>query len=139
MRETNTITKLPAGKYWIGDPCYVLADKEGIDFDWNEFCRFCFDGDDSGRSNEGVVDHQGIEFAFHGTAWGDGCYSDEYGNSYGVDAGVLGCIPIEAIEGKIDPEWMYRLGTVHDFEDDFESSYNDGTITFGHIEIETGD
>jgi hypothetical protein len=134
------MTKLPKGKYWVGDPCYVL-DHNSLDlnFNWQTFCDFCFKDDPSGRKNEGVVDHQDIRFAFHGTAYGDGSYHDKDGNEYGVDAGCISCIPMEAIEGKADPEWMNRLGTVHEFKSDFTSSYCDGTITFGHVVIETGD
>ena len=123
------MNKLPAGKYWIGDPCYVLDDDNG-DFDWGTFCRFCFQGDSSGRKNEGIVTHQGITFAYFGTAYGDGAYVDQEGNLYGVDAGMLGCIPI-------DHAGYCHLGDIHDFPEPFSCNYNNGTITFGHIVIKT--
>ena len=125
---------LSAGKYWIGDPCYVLGRKT-TKFDWNEFCNFCFDGDPSGRKNEGVVTHQGITFAFYGTAHGDGGYYDLAGNEYGVDAGLLACIPLESIPNATEEEM--DLGHIHEFEDEFETSYRDGLISFGHVNIDT--
>jgi len=127
--------KLSAGKYWIGDPCYVLDNREDNStkgFDWDVFCSFCFDNDPSGRCNEGIIDHQGIKFAFYGTANGDGQYNDNEGNSYGVDAGCLACIPVESLKG-VD----LKLGHVHDFEYDFQTDYDEGLISFGHIEINT--
>lgn len=124
---------LPAGKYWIGDPCYVLdkRDTPTENFRWDQFVDFCFDGDPTGRKNEGIVDHQGITFAFFGTEYGDGCYPDNLGNHYGVDAGMIGCIPVDNIE-------VNSLGTVHTFDKDFDCEYDNGTIRFGHVTIKTG-
>lgn len=39
---------LPAGRYFIGDPCYVIADS-----DWIEFCDLSFDK--NGPSRGGMV------------------------------------------------------------------------------------
>jgi hypothetical protein len=33
------------------------------------------------------------KFVVSGTAYGDGCYMDNLGNKYGVDAGVIGIVP----------------------------------------------
>ncbi len=126
--------KLPAGKYWIGDPCYVIGNNE-FNFDWDKFCDASFNGDPSGRLNEGVVDQQGIRFAYFGTKHGDGGYTDGKGNGYGVDAGIIGCIPEAFIH---DHDEAKRLGHFHQFDSDFDCKYDDGTIIFGHVEIETG-
>jgi hypothetical protein len=126
---------LPAGKYWIGDLCYVLSHDDSK-FNWREFCDFCFMDDETGRKNEGIVTHQGITFAYFGTAHGDGCYNDQFGNEYGVDAGMIGCIPVASI---IDKDGL-SLGTVHEFSKPFTASYSEydkGTICFGHISIPT--
>jgi hypothetical protein len=124
---------LRAGKYWIGDPCYVLD--EHISFNWDEFVTECHKDDPTGRKNEGVVDHQNITFAFFGTEYGDGYYSDNEGNGYGVDAGILGCIPVEKIENSLIENSFF--GTIHEFEEDFVCTFDDGTISFGDIIIET--
>jgi len=129
------MTTLPAGKYWIGDPCYVLSHDDSK-FNWGEFCSFCFKDDSTGRKNEGIVTHQGITFAYFGTAHGDGCYNDQYGNEYGVDAGMIGCIHVASV---IDKNGL-GLGTVHEFNEPFTASYDEydkGTIRFGHISIPT--
>lgn len=123
--------KLKAGKYWIGDPCYVLGEGQ-FGFDWDKFCSACFKDDPTGRLNEGVVDHQGIRFAHFGTAYGDGCYGDQFGNSYGVDAGCLACIPAAFVRDE-----DAGLGTFHQFDNDFDCEYDEGKIIFGHVEIDT--
>ena len=108
---------LPAGKYWIGDPCYVLTEDF---FNWMKFCDRCFEGDESGRKNEGVIDHQGILFAYFGTAHGDGSYDDNEGNEYGVDAGMISCIPVESLRNVNE-----IFGTVHEFTKPFDCYYDD--------------
>ena len=60
---------MPAGKYYIGDLCYVMSDAE-----WEEFCSITIDG-------HNVIDGEfqlkdGRRFATYGTAFGDGVYSD---------------------------------------------------------------
>jgi len=133
------MTILLAGKYWIGDPCYVLGhDHPELNFKWDEFCDYCFEDDSTGRSNEGIIDHQGIVFAHYRTAYGDGRYYDQYGNSYGVDAGMIGCIPYDKVSSIGDVE-LNRLGHIHTFSCDFETSYHNGKIGFGKIIIPTGD
>jgi hypothetical protein len=123
--KTNT---LPAGEYVICDLCYVM-DKE-----WNEVCDLLF-------SNEGERDSKGVyqledgrRFALHGTAYGDGAYADNEGRTYYVDAGVIGCIAKKDLHGYSGPG--QGVHEVH-FTEDFETSYDEGTIRFGHIAIET--
>tara|TARA_R110000824_G_scaffold201667_3_gene385762 strand:- start:288 stop:722 length:435 start_codon:yes stop_codon:yes gene_type:complete len=129
---------LPAGKYWIGDPCYVL-DESGPEFNWGDFCHHCFKDDGSGRANDGVQKHQEILFAWHGTAYGDGCYIDQLGNSYGVDAGMIGCVPYEVISPYMTDKELNRLGNIYQFKLPFDSEYTEkgGVIRFGHVEIAT--
>jgi hypothetical protein len=117
------------GKYFIGDLCYVMHDK------WDRFCeatisdRNCLDGE---------FDIDGIKLASYGTKYGDGVYEDGDGYSYGVDAGLIGCIRVEDIaESELD---NLKLGHVHEFKQAFRTGVTkDGTIWFGDIEIVTGD
>lgn len=126
---------MPAGRYYIGDLCYVMSDDE-----WDEFCSItikrdeCLDGEFSLRD--------GRRFATYGTKWGDGEYQDNYGNSYSVDAGLIGCIRVEDIRAEKYAN-IERLGAIHEFATDFvtgggRGSRNwSGTIQFGRILIET--
>jgi hypothetical protein len=120
---------MPAGKYYVGDLCYVMHPQ------WDEFCEItikdhdCYDGEFTLKN--------GVKFATYGTAWGDGVYFDQQGRQYGVDAGLIGCILVSDIN---DPEAAPEIdGHIIEFEEPFETSYSDGTIFIGHIEINTDD
>jgi len=117
---------MKAGKYYVGDLCYVLGDR------WTEVCDLI------------IVDHQcldgefelkdGTKFAIYSTAWGDGHYPDQFGNGYSVDSGSVGCVLVDQItEGELDE----GLGNILDFEEEFETGYDNGTIQIGHVEIYT--
>lgn len=75
--------------FYIGDICYVLNDNiyYGIWRDVHNFDDGCHEVPDTGLS-----------FAVGSTAYGDGCYEDEHNNVYGVDAGVIGIVPLELCE-----------------------------------------
>jgi hypothetical protein len=117
---------MKAGKYYVGDLCYVLGDR------WTEVCDLI------------IVDHQcldgefelsdGTKFAIYGTAYGDGVYPDQHGNGYPVDSGSIGCVLVDDItEGHLD----ITLGNTFDFEEDFETGEEGGIIRIGEIEIDT--
>ena len=126
---------MPAGRYYVGDLCYVMTDKE-----WDQFCSITIKGNQCLDGEFEMPD--GRKFATYGTAWGDGCYRDQYGNEYAVDAGLIGCIRVEDIRAeKYDK--IEDLGTIHEFTSDFVTSGGrgdrswEGTIQFGRIAIET--
>jgi len=127
---------MQAGKYYVGDLCYVMTNAE-----WDEFLDLTCEGP---RINDGEFQFKdGRRFASYSTMYGDGAYSDQYGNEYGVDAGLIGCIRVE----DISPEKLdcVCMGAVHEFDTDFvtgggRGEYNwAGTIQFGRVAIETGD
>jgi len=130
---------LPAGKYWVGDLCYVM-NKE-----WDEVCGLFFEGRDDHGCNEGLFTlKDGRKFVSFNTKWGDGSYHDETENEYGVDAGLIGCILVSDIKHGDD---FHNLdgGHVHEFTSPFNCSGGrsdlgrdwDGVIKIGHIEIAT--
>jgi hypothetical protein len=53
---------------------------------------------------------------------------------------LIGCIRIEDIrDPEATMEQMQDLGTIVEFDEPFETSESDGVITFGCVEIDTGD
>jgi len=118
---------MPAGKYWVGDLCYVMH-KE-----WTEVC------------DKTIVDHRclsgkfkldsGVEFALLHTAWGDGTYQDQEGRDYPVDAGLIGCIRVEDIQAD-DRNWE-KGGHVVEFEYAFDVYDDEGVLHFGRVVIDT--
>lgn len=117
---------LPAGKYYIGDPCYVIPDGE-----WDEFV---------GAMYEGRRMHPLTEFEFkgnrvwcHSTASGDGDYDGSDGNSYPVDSGTLGAIPVALIdEDAVDGDMVFI-----EVDRAWVPMYDNGTFYFNHITINT--
>ena len=126
---------MPAGKYYVGDLCYVMSDDE-----WEEFCSITINGNK-------VIDGEfqmkdGRLFATYGTAYGDGVYNDQYGNSYSVDAGLIGCIGVKDIRAE-KYENLLDLGSIMEFDKSFATSGGrgdegwEGLIQIGHVMIET--
>ncbi len=128
---------MPAGRYYIGDLCYVMTDDE-----WDEFCSITIKGNECLDGEFEMRD--GRRFATYGTKWGDGEYQDQHGNRYGVDAGLIGCILVEDIRAEKYPN-IENLGAIHEFGTDFvtgggRGSHNwGGAIQFGRILIQTDD
>jgi hypothetical protein len=119
---------MPAGRYYIGDLCYVMHPE------WDEFCELtikghqCLDGE--------FVLKDGRRFATFGTAYGDGTYRSNIGTEHSVDAGLIGCIRVEDIR---DTQYdnIEDLGAIVEFDAPFEVSEDQGLIVFGHVQIET--
>jgi hypothetical protein len=120
--------KLPAGDYVISDPCYVLDD---ADYDRLLTDTDYFNVDSGGGVFKDSV--TGLSFAVFSTAYGDGCYLDNYGRRYGVDAGCIACIPLEMLDGFTPSSDSY----LETFYNPFEVYYNSGKIHFGRVMINT--
>jgi len=135
MTITLNQGKLPAGTYYVGDLCYVVNDD-----DWSDFCERSFP--DSYTEVVGIFEtFEGINYANFGTKYGDGGYADYNGRKYSVDSGSIGCIPVCALSDKCSSALIAHLGNIIDFPEAFEVGYDEetGTITFGDVEIMTGD
>jgi len=119
---------LPAGKYYLGDLCYVMHDR------WDEFCDItisehaCLDGEFKFKD--------GVLFASYGTKFGDGSYNVSGTSVYlGVDAGLIGCIRVEDIASEELKN--LSLGYVVDFDKPFQTWSENGVIHIGHLSIDT--
>jgi hypothetical protein len=129
---------MPAGKYYVGDLCYVMHEC------WDEVCGLFFKGRTDHGCNEGeFVLKDGRRFVSINTKHGDGSYYDQYGNEYGVDAGLIGCILINDINFNADGNGT-EGGNVVDFDRSFDCGGGrnegrdwDGNIHIGHLVIET--
>ena len=115
---------MPAGKYWLGDLCYVLH------AEWDEFCNITID-DTRCVSGEFEL-KDGRKFASYNTMYGDGCY-----DGLGVDAGLIGCILVSDIDTDNDSNQI-SLGRIVEFKEPFVTGSEDGVIRFGNVYIDTG-
>jgi len=118
---------MKAGKYYIGDLCYVMHPE------WDEFCSLTISGNNVLDGEFNLKD--GRRFATFTTKWGDGTYKDEQGRSYGVDAGLIGCIAVD----DITTSELENLtdGHVVEFVQDFSTFSAGGIIRIGSICIDT--
>ena len=73
--------------FFVGDICYVLSDNV-YSKNWGETNKY----------KDGSFVANGYEYVVAGTKHGDGCYADQWGNGYPVDAGVIGCVSAELCE-----------------------------------------
>lgn len=117
-RFQELVTKLtvPAGKYYIGDLCYVLSDPiyETI------FGKLGFW--ESGHYVE--KEHPENFFFLNHTAYGDGTYPASDGNSFSVDAGIIGICPVSMMD-KDDGG-----GRVYTFKNSVDCHFNNGVFLF---------
>ena len=113
---------VPAGKYVLGDPCYVVPKDH-----WDELLSSC------DFFNRPVGCFKGIEVLGFSTRWGDGTYADNKHRYYPVDAGLIGLVPFsDTLE--IDP----TLSHIVEFTRETLCSRNgDGMLKFGSIHIDT--
>jgi hypothetical protein len=115
---------MPAGKYYIGDLCYVMHDE------WVEFCEITID---DRQCNDGEFTlKDGRRFATYGTMYGDGCYQ-----GLSVDAGLIGCILVSDIRFTGNDDNDTTGGMIVDFDKPFSTREYQGVIHFGHIQIDT--
>jgi len=121
-----------AGKYWITDPCYAVADKK-----WDKLLDdtgfFGLPNHKSINYDDGIFEYNGEKCFAHGTAFGDGVFegSDNFG--YAVDAGLLAIIPEKSADDTPTPACA-RMVT---FDEDFLVFEDNGVFHFGNIIIDT--
>lgn len=114
----------PAGTYYIGDPCYAIPNDRWME--WLEAADY------TNQETYLVADLDGHTAIGVGTAYGDGVYGGSDGNTYGVDAGLIGAVPREVAEEGCSSNLVT-------FDSPFDVSYDEGVIRIGHIRIDTSD
>lgn len=121
---------MPAGKYYVGDLCYVMHGE------WSEFCDITISGHTVLEGEFTLKD--GRRFAAYSTAHGDGTYFDAQGREYGVDAGLIGCILLSDIDISNQDNFI-DAGQIVEFDQPFETSggREEGVIRFGSVCIDT--
>jgi hypothetical protein len=114
--------RLPAGEYYIGDPCYVIENDR-----WDEWLELFWD------NRPEVFDFDAADQIAFNTAYGDGAYDCSNGASLPVDAGIIGAIPMSIIKcGRPEVD-----GTVVTFETAFTCEDRNGLLIFGDLEVDT--
>lgn len=112
---------IPAGIYWLGDPCYVITNSD----EWTHVCHETFKD-----LEEPVTIKNGIAVLF-GTSYGDGEYSDNLGRKILVDSGTIGLVSFAH-----NPKGSKNSHLV-ELKEDAECFANNGVLVFGDITVDT--
>ena len=128
----NYLETLPAGTYYIGDPCYIFEKS------WMELLNA------TDYLSDGLFTFRGFTGFASNTMYGDGLYHGSPMGRIPVDAGLIGCLPVEMLEidQKVTAEEIVadEIGIIVTFEKPFVVDRDDdGTFQFGNIHIATGD
>lgn len=145
IEQVGTIVhEFEAGKYFIGDPCYFISDDN-----WDDVIKRtgCFGlHTENGQEDwfEGLYHHNGKECFAWGTLWGDGSYDVlDISNgrnpvrlhSLGVDAGLLGIMPVEAVD--VTPKFVGGKLQWNFYESFEVMCTRDHVFYFGNLKIIT--
>jgi len=120
MKKLN----LKKGKYYIGDPCYVIG---GNDEEREKLLQ------ETNNFENDIQFYKGYPILIGNTADGDGIFKDNKGEVYGVDSGSIGIIPIVAIDHKFERLYCHVIT----FKEDFVAEIEDGLFKFGNRIIKT--
>ena len=126
--KDNGVCVVPAGTYWLCDPCTLVLGSH-----WADFC----DSINSGTPVGKVAGHEILALA---TGCGDGEYEASIaGWTIGVDSGLIGLVPAEYVDefnvlrdNNIAPEQH-----VVAFAEPTPCFSVDGVLSFGEIVVDT--
>ena len=119
------------GNYIIGDPCYVIDIQNAPgNTDWADFINGI-------NEQTGVVEYKGHHGVVYHTKYGDGHYRDNQHHQFPVDSGMIGAVPVAALQ-DLDPLYSTPpTNTEMTFDQPFQCRKDpDGTIHFGDIAIQ---
>lgn len=130
---------MPAGKYWIGDPCYIFPNDGPMSDKWIEL----MEKSDFFNISYVELDDGKIKVWAAPTVYGDGVYSGIHGSDvidFAVDAGLIGIAPQETVDylGVQDSN-LETMALFVEFNTPFEVKCLDGVFSFGHVYINTND
>jgi hypothetical protein len=118
---------VPAGRYFLGDPCYAVPDES-----WDALLGTCGGFLDAPVGMTGL--HQVLGFL---TRWGDGRYRDHEGHAYLVDSGVIGLTPEAVYSRRPDAATLENAGRITEFGQAVTATAIGGQLQFGWLRIET--
>ena len=134
--DENNSTKFGPGRYYIGDPCYVIRYDAPDGDNWAKLLEL-LEIEDGQNYRNGDVEFKGERLWMHGTAHGDGGYVGSDGNEYVVDSGTIGVVPAALMD--VPEDEIKGLGRMVDFGSGFSVEYVGGSFFIGSIEINTED
>ncbi len=114
---------MEAGKYWIGDPCYVLSDDR-----YDKLIEAYVEGEDGYQT---TVDGQTVT-VLH-TQFGDGTYYSNLGD-VDVDSGQVAAVPMALVDTS---KYGFTSGHVADLPAGKALNFAEGTLCFSEAYVDT--
>ena len=115
---------LPAGTYFLGDPCYAVPDER-----WETLLEQVDYFTDPGTI--GTVDgHPVVAFAIGN----DHAFTDATGHEYATDAGLIGLTPMALANPDTDGDrgrWLAESGRIVTLTSEFTAHRDGDTLVFG--------
>ena len=126
IKATQQVT-VPAGDYFLGDISYALKN-------WTEQQYGPLLEQQEAVNEYAAGDNR--KCVIYSTQYGDGIYLDNEGDSYFVDGGNIGIIPVEAVE----EDECFEYGCVIGYDEPFTvfASPSHDFLVFGDVMIYTG-
>lgn len=93
---TPTRAILPAGRYFLGDPCYTAGKDDAA---WQQWVDVADEGSNGFTDKIVGGSYNGHPVIACSTAHGDGSYMSSFGDDFAVDAGLIGVVPGDVIDG----------------------------------------
>lgn len=113
---------LPAGTFYIGDPCWVFPHAGPLSTKWNELLDSC----DYFSSATFAELPPNIKVWAYPTQRGAGAYCSNIGSGFYVETGLLGIIPIKTVKFlNVDFNFVKNVGLIHKFEKPFKVTFTD--------------
>lgn len=111
--------KMPAGLYYIGDPCYVIDEDK-----WDSFCHKI-------PRHDMLMEFEGLDVLVHDTAHGDGLYETNTMQNIAVDSGLIAILPMELAVRKRGRSWKQKPLAFENVkvENQIELEYYDGEFS----------
>jgi hypothetical protein len=125
VREITEVT-MPAGEYWVGDPCYAVPREQ-----WQTWLDASWAVEGSGGILIADIDRSPVLGI--ATAFGDGVYEAEDGTSFPVDAGMIGLVSVDVARPDVRDDLMVR----RDFAEAVVCRRDGAQITIGDFVIRT--
>jgi len=117
---------LPAGRYYVGDLCYVIRDQK-----WKDLCGYIRAGGKHNLTDVCIKTPEGM-ILYNLCTGGDGEYEDSKGRKYPVDTASIGCIEEKWIDKKL-VECEEPCGHLIDFPEPFTCWIDEtGSFHFGN-------
>lgn len=122
------VATLPAGEYYVGDPCYVFPDGE-----WEDWVARAESGD---TEELYAAEVDGHPVAACGFVRGVGDVTDQDGFDYVEDSGLIAAVPVELAElDEYSDDSMRRVS----FPEEFEVYASTTMIRIGHLRIDVSE